>query len=107
MEADQDEVIGGQKNFWLYSKAKGFDLTHPATPSSPPIYPRIPLKTTRADIAIDPAKTALVVVDLQNYFLSPLLGRPNEGVGMDLVDRLLKQAIPACRKANIPIVWLG
>lgn len=107
MAVDQDEVIGGQKNFWLYSKAKGFDLTHPVTPTSPPIYPRIPLRTSQADIAVDPAKTALVVVDLQNYFLSPLLGRPKEGIGMDLVDRLLKQAIPACRKAGIPIVWLG
>ncbi|KAH7131265.1 Isochorismatase-like protein [Dactylonectria macrodidyma] len=107
MAVDQDEVIGGKKNFWLYSKDKGFDLTHPATPSSPPIYPRIPLRTTKADIAVDPAKTALVVVDLQNYFLSPLLGRPKEGIGIDLVGRLLNQAIPACRKAGIPIVWLG
>jgi len=101
------EVIGGTKNFWLYSKTDGFDLTHPPRPTSPPIYPRIPLDTTKARVAIDPAKTALVVVDLQNYFLSPSLGRPSEGVAMKVVDELLKYAIPACRKAGIPIVWLN
>ncbi|KAF5013946.1 hypothetical protein FDECE_75 [Fusarium decemcellulare] len=106
MESDKGEIIGGEKNFWLYSKVNGFDLTHPATPSSQPIYPRIPLCTTKERIAIDPKKAALVVIDLQNYFLSPLLGRPKEGVGMDLVDRLVKHAIPACRRAGMPVIWL-
>jgi len=44
---------------------------------------------------------------MQNYFLSPLLGRPSSSVGLRVVDELLKHAIPACRKANMPIVWLG
>jgi hypothetical protein len=73
MASGQSEVIGGEKNFWFYSKTDGFDLTHPPTPTSPYIYPRIPLETTKARVAIDPAKTALVVVDLQNYFLLPCL----------------------------------
>jgi nicotinamidase-related amidase len=107
MEAGQFEVIGGEKNFWLYSKTGGFDLTHPRTPTSPRIYPRIQIETTTGYVAIDPSKTALVVVDLQNYFLSPSLGRPTSGVGMKVVDQLLKVAIPACRKAGIPILWLN
>jgi hypothetical protein len=90
MEAGQFEVIGGEKNFWLYSKTGGFDLTHPRTPTSPRIYPRIQIETTTGYVAIDPSKTALVVVDLQNYFLSPSLGRPTSGVGMKVVDQLLK-----------------
>jgi hypothetical protein len=69
--------------------------------------PRISLETTTDCVAIDPTKTALVVVDLQNYFLSPSLGRPTSGVGMKVVDQLLKVAIPACRKAGIPILWLN
>jgi nicotinamidase-related amidase len=101
------EVIGGLKNFWLYSEANGYDLTHPPTPNSSPIRPRLSLETTTERVAIDPAKTALVVIDLQNYFLSPLLGRPVDGVGMKVVDELLEHAIPACRKAGIPILWLG
>lgn len=107
MVLDKFDVIGGEKNFWLYSKTEGFDLTHPPTPTSPPIYPRIPLNTTSAYVTIDPTKTALVVVDLQNYFLSPSLGRPPDAVGIKVVDNLLKYAIPACRKAGIPIVWLS
>jgi len=103
----QPEVIGGEKNFWLYSKADGFDLTHPPTPTSTSIYPRIPLETTKGHIAIDPAKTALVIVDMQNYFLSPSLGRPSDSVALKAVENLLKIAIPACRKAGIPIVWLN
>ncbi|KAG7005489.1 isochorismatase domain-containing protein [Physcia stellaris] len=105
--AEQQEVFGGGKNFWLYSKATGYDLTHPPTPKSPAIYPRIPLEATNACVAIDPAKTALVVVDLQNYFLSPAIGRPPDSMGMKAVDKLLHYAIPACRKVGIPVVWLN
>ena len=61
-------------------------------------YPPIPLETTKARVAIDPAKTVLVVVDMQNYYLSPSIGRPSDGVAMKAVDELLKYAIPACRK---------
>ncbi|KAL8829900.1 MAG: hypothetical protein Q9191_001743 [Dirinaria sp. TL-2023a] len=105
--AGQQEIIGDRANFWLYSPAAGFDLTHPATPASPPLYPRIPLQTTTFRIAIDPKKTALVVVDLQNYFLSPALGRPRDAGGLQVVERLVRCVIPACRQAEIPIVWLG
>ncbi|KAI1284119.1 Isochorismatase-like protein [Xylaria sp. FL0933] len=101
----QTKVIGG-KNFWLYSPDSGYDLTHPPTPSSPPIFPRIPLSTTSGAVAIDPSKSALVVIDLQNYFLSPALGRPSESVGLAVTGRLLRHAIPACRKAGMPVVWL-
>jgi hypothetical protein len=85
----------------------GFDLIHPPTPKSPPLYPRIPLVTRAQRVTIDPAKTAPVVSDMHNYFLSPLFGRPSNSVGLKIVDLLLKTVIPACRKANIPIVWLG
>lgn len=105
--AEQQEVYGGEKNFWLYSKATGFDLTHPPTPKSPAIYPRIPLEAVNGCVSIDPAKTALVVVDLQNYYLSPAIGRSRDAKPMKVVDKLLECAIPACRKADIPVVWLG
>jgi hypothetical protein len=107
MMLEDSKVVGGKKNFWIYSDRAGFDLTHPPTSKSPPLYPRIPLVTRAQSVTIDPAKTALVVTDMQNYFLSPLLGRPSNSVGLKIVDMLLKTVIPACRKANIPIVWLG
>ncbi|ROW01963.1 hypothetical protein VMCG_05605 [Cytospora schulzeri] len=52
-------------------------------------------------------KTALVVIDLQNYFLSPALGRPRDAVGTRVVNKLVDDVIPACRRAGIPIVWLN
>lgn len=101
MTPDRQEVVGGKQNFWLPSAADGFDLTHPPAPDSPPIYARLLLKTVTEQVTIDPVKTALVVVDMQNYFLSPCLGRPSDAVGMKVVDKLLNGAIPACRKAGI------
>ncbi len=103
----QQEVFGGKNNFWLYSKTHGYDLTHPRTPTSPLVFPRVPLETTKGPVAIDPTKTALVVIDLQNYFLSPHIGRPSDAVGLKVVDKLLQHAIPACRKAGMPVVWMN
>ena len=103
----RDQVIGGEKNFWLYSEAYGYDLTHPLKPTSPYVYPRIQLETTKGPIAIDPHKSALVIVDMQNYFLSPSLGNPSDGAALKAMDQLLKHAIPACRMTGMPIVWLN
>ncbi|KAF5709806.1 Isochorismatase hydrolase [Fusarium globosum] len=101
------KIVGGKNNFWLWTKKDGFDLTHPPSPDSPPIYPRITLNTRAEKVTIDPAKTALVVIDMQNYFLSPLLGRPSKSPGLEIVEKLVKDVIPVCRKAGIPVVWLG
>ncbi|KAJ4304595.1 hypothetical protein N0V90_000121 [Kalmusia sp. IMI 367209] len=65
------------------------------------------LKTDSSRVVIAPAKTALVIIDLQNYFLSPALKRPSESLGLRIVEKLKKEAIPACRTAGIPILWLG
>jgi nicotinamidase-related amidase len=101
-------IIGSHNSsFWLYDTETGFDLTHPATPTSPPISPRLTLKTTTAPITIDPAKSALVIIDMQNFFLSPQLGRPTDSKGLLAQQQLLKHAIPAARKAGIRVIWLN
>lgn len=101
-------VIGNPKgSFWLYDSTKGFDLTHPPTPTSPPIQPSVTFKTTTLDVTIDPRKTALCIIDMQNFFLSPSLGRPKDGKGLLAQQRLLQYAIPAARKAGIRIMWLN
>lgn len=104
---NKDNVVIGLKNFWLHSKSAGYDITHPPTPDAPAIYPRVCVETTTEPVTFDPTKTALMVVDLQHYFLSPHLGRPSNSLGLNLVDTLLEKALPACRKAGIPVVWLG
>ena len=103
MATTKHSVIGGKDNFWLYAKETGFDLTHPESPNSPPVTPRIKLSTTKEPITIDPCKTALVPIDTQNYFLSPALGRPTDSIGLQVVQKLIDLAIPVCREACIRI----
>lgn len=104
----QKAVIGSVNgNFWLYDSETGFDLTHPTSPTAPQTDTVITLRTTTAGITIDPRKSALVIIDMQNFFLSPALGRPPESKGLAVQDRLLRYAIPAAREAGMQVVWLN
>jgi nicotinamidase-related amidase len=107
--AHRKAIIGSRtsSSFWLYDSQIGFDLTHPLTPTSPPSDPRLTLKTTTAPITISPTKSALVIIDMQNFFLSPQLGRPIDSKGLKAQQQLLKYAIPAARKVGIRIIWLN
>lgn len=99
-------VIGNPKGtFWLYDSQTGFDLTHPPTPMSPTVDNAICIQTKTMPITIDPAKSALVIIDMQNFFLSPALGRSIRSKGLKASQQLLKYAIPAARKAGIRVVW--
>lgn len=101
-------IIGSPSaSFWLYDSETGFDLTHPSSPASSPLPPRVTFKTVTAPITIHPAKSALAIVDMQNFFLSPQLGRPVDSKGLLAQQQLLQHAIPAARKAGIRIVWLN
>lgn len=100
-------VIGSPSTFWLHSSRTGFDLTHPSDPSSPAPGPKLTLQTTTAPITIAPAKSALVIIDMQNFFLSPALGRDASGPGHAACTQLLTHAIPAARKAGMRVVWVN
>lgn len=63
------------------------------------------MQTTNSPITIAPSKTALVIIDMQNFFLSSALGRKREE-GHVAEENLLKHGIPAARKAGIQIIWL-
>lgn len=100
-------VIGNSSNFWLHSTRDGgrFDLTHPPTPDSV-TETRLDIGTNTTNITVDPNKTALVIIDMQNFFLSEALGR-NRGAGHAACEQLEKYAIPAARKAGIQVIWLN
>jgi len=100
-------VIGSDTSFWLWDDHAGFDLTHPATPTSPLLYPRVPIQATTSKITVSPAKTALVIIDMQNFFLSEFMGRPADSKGIKAARSVLECAIPAARKAGIRVVWLN
>jgi nicotinamidase-related amidase len=101
--------VGSANNFWLWSSDFGWDLTHPATPDAPP-HPtqrRLPLMCEVSNVIIDPQKSALVIVDMQNYSMSKALGGDDVPAVLRAQDMLLHYAIPAARKANIQIIWLN
>ncbi|KAF2634444.1 Isochorismatase hydrolase [Massarina eburnea CBS 473.64] len=106
MTTPRKTIIGPPKNFWLHHTTRGFDLTHPSSPSSLDPGPAMTINTTTAPIAIAPAKSALVIIDMQNFFLSPSFGR-KRGAGHTASDNLIAYAIPAARKAGIRVVWLN
>ncbi len=100
-------IVGTAKSFWLYDSETGFDLTHPPSPTSELLTPRYTISTTSLPVTIHPPHTALVIIDMQNFFLSPQLGRPEESNGLKAQHQLLTHAIPAARKAGIRIIWLN
>ncbi|MCJ1225180.1 hypothetical protein MMC12_001829 [Toensbergia leucococca] len=103
-------LVGKPPNHWLYSLSPPtFDLTRPSPPDFPLPSPSrsISLATSTTPIIIDPSKTALVIIDMQNFFLSASLGRPADGAGNKAGRCLLSTAIPAARKGNVQIIWLN
>ncbi|KAK3182027.1 hypothetical protein K4F52_006591 [Lecanicillium sp. MT-2017a] len=95
-------VVGSpNSSFWLFDAGNGFDLTHPPSPNSPLVAPRLKMQTATAPITIAPHKTALVIIDMQNLFL-----RFARGPGHDAEGELLTRAIPAARKAGIQIIYV-
>jgi hypothetical protein len=68
------------------SEADGFDLTRPSKHDALPIHPRFVLSGNENRVIIDPKKTALVAIDLQDYFVSPALGRPTNSAVLKVVN---------------------
>lgn len=109
-DSQQRALIGNPPNHWLYdAPALTFDLTRPAPPdfALPSRSCTAQLSTTTKSVICSPSKTALVIIDMQNFFLSPHLGRPADGAGNKAASKLLDVGIPAARKAEIQIIWLN
>ncbi|KAF2448137.1 Isochorismatase hydrolase [Karstenula rhodostoma CBS 690.94] len=98
--------VGSSDNFWLWNHDSGWDLTHPPSPTAPPVQPRLSLECHVGNVTLDPAKTALIIIDMQNFSLCSALGDVAPSV-LSAEDKLLQHGIPAARKAEIQIVWLN
>ncbi|OQO13578.1 hypothetical protein B0A48_01807 [Cryoendolithus antarcticus] len=105
MEDSKQTHIGNATNFWLHSHESGYDLSRPSSSSSPSS--RLQVATTTDQITVDPAKSALIVIDMQNFFLSPALGRGTDGAGHKAKDQLVKHAVPGARKAGVRVLWVN
>jgi hypothetical protein len=89
-------IIGEIAHFSLWSSQKGFILTRPETFTSP----QITIQTTRYPITITLAKTALFIIDGQNFFLSRSLGHNGEGKATPPRLRYLNMLPPLRVKPN-------
>ena len=111
--ASQDsarKVIGKPPNHWLYDVSSStFDLTRPLPPRFlvPSPAASTSIETTTKKVVISPRRTALVIIDMQNFFLSTYLGRSVDGAGNRAAQTLLETTIPAARDAGIQLIWLN
>lgn len=100
-------VVGTLDNFWLWSPEEGYDLSRPSNPDSTPVLSSLHLECQVSNITIDPAKTALLLIDLQNFTLNRALRRDLPLEMFQAKKTLLEYGIPAAKKAGIQIIWLN
>ncbi|KAI1463137.1 Isochorismatase hydrolase [Daldinia caldariorum] len=96
-------ALGPKGNEWSYDKdARAYDLTRGASPLA------FTLRTTKGptdtSITLAPSLSALVVVDMQNFFLHPSCS--NHPTGLVAAERTL-ELIKKCREVGIKIIWLN
>ena len=90
--------IGNGVNYWTFEQATNtYDISR-GRPGSKA------LDTTKFKVRFAPDTSALLIIDMQNFFLSPSLDCVP--LGRDLVPTL-QDIIPLARKAGIRIVWVG
>ncbi len=97
-------ILGAAANAWTVS-ADHVDLRRPPRPSNPVTVPARPQRLT-----LDLARSALVVVDMQNDFCHPDGWLASIGVDVAPARRPiepLRRAIPWLRAAGAAIVWLN
>jgi ureidoacrylate peracid hydrolase len=96
------------RNRWRFAEADGTPLVDLHRPA---ITPRTAtLRAEPASLVIDPSRTALTVVDLQNDFCTP--GGWLAGIGVDVsvlrpAVELTARLVPAVRAAGMPVIWLN
>ncbi len=98
------KTLGVPPTAW-YVDAETADITRPELPARP-----ITLQTDTKTLRLDLAKTALLVIDMQNDFCHP------DGwlshIGVDVTPTRapidpLKTLVPALRDLDVPVIWVN
>lgn len=96
-------IAFGGDNGWLFlPNTKKFDISRGSTRRLV-IESDVSLRD-HSGFMIDPERTALVVVDMQNYFIHPTYR--HHGAGLTAVKPTL-DVIEKCRKEGIQVIWLN
>ncbi|PSR94539.1 Isochorismatase-like protein [Coniella lustricola] len=109
MSSSSQLTFGPPDSQWIYDRvSRTYDLSRrDLDGSSPPQASQsIALTQGPADtsIVIAPAATALVVIDMQNFFLHPSCRA--HPTGLEAVEPLLK-TIAHCRRTGVQVIWLN
>ncbi|OKH29283.1 cysteine hydrolase family protein [Chroogloeocystis siderophila] len=97
-------TLGIPPNAWAVDEAIA-DITRP--PLAPKI---ITLKTETKTLHLDLAKTAILVIDMQNDFCHPDGWLAHIGVDVTLARKPIEpinKLLPKLRDRNVPVIWLN
>ncbi|KAI0158120.1 Isochorismatase hydrolase [Xylariaceae sp. FL1272] len=98
--------FGPQGDQWLYDRESNtYDITRGQVSSTRPGWA---FETTqgaeRASLVLAPDISALIIVDMQNFFLHPRCNDYPDG--LTAVDRVLG-VIKQCRKLGVKVIWVN
>jgi nicotinamidase-related amidase len=89
--------IGNSNHYWIINDNE-FDISRGSIQTAV-----IDIEDNRK-LKFDPDRSALIVIDMQNFFCSPLLGRPDGA--LNLVPAI-KSAVSSSRSLGMKVVWLN
>jgi nicotinamidase-related amidase len=98
------QLLGNRRNNWQVTKEQ-VDLQRLPLPTIPVTFEAQPQRVT-----VDLAKSAIVVIDMQNDFCTA--GGWLDYIGADITParkpiETLNRLLPAFRKADVPVIWLN
>ena len=101
---DAEPRVGNGVNYWRVYPNGTYDLTRSnlAEVSTPKL---IPCTGPRQSAIIEPSRSVLVIIDMQNYFLHPALAPTSED-GRAAVEPTIKLA-QAFRDSDIKVTWVN
>ncbi|KAI9744572.1 MAG: hypothetical protein M1818_002101 [Claussenomyces sp. TS43310] len=102
--ASENISFGIEGDEWSYDRSnKTYDLTRGSSK-------KLTVGTTQGpkdtSISIAPELSALVIVDMQNYFLSSRCRDPPHSLGLKAIGPTIR-VIEKCREAGIQVIWLN
>ena len=95
-------ILGNVYNYWSVLPNETYDLTRSVV--MPVTAPKtIPMSGSRKTAIIEPSRSALVIIDMQNFFLHPELA-PNATDGRAIVPATVNM-INGFRGAGMKVLW--
>lgn len=95
-------LLGNYYNYWVQTASGLWDLTRSAREPATTTY-TIPCSGSRKSIVVEASRSALVIIDMQNFFLHPGLS-PKAIAGRGVVNATVNM-IKGFRKAGIKVLW--